>query len=176
MSRWRNSPPRPKLVITVKTPALLFAIAFLPLVSARGQGTIRATTRVLPDGSTLTAVTNPDTRTREETIAETSGKVLRKTIYTLNEQNFATGATHLDAKGGVRYKEVYSFDYSGRITESKLFTGDDRPLGRRVFVYEGKNQAHIDDYDANGILLTQARKAGAGRSGQPEVRRAIPVR
>lgn len=158
----------------MKTPALLFALVLLPLAAACGQGTIRATTRVMPDGSTLTTVTNPDARTREETIAETSGKVRSKTIYFLNEQNFATGATHLDAKGKVRYKETYLFDYAGRITESKLYAADDRPLGRRVFVYEGKTQARIEDYDASGNLLTPA--ARAGRPAKPEVRRATPVR
>jgi len=167
----------------MKTRALIFALALLPLAAASGQGVLRATTRVLPDGSTLTTVTNPDTQTREETIAEAgaggkAGKVLSKTIYFLNEQNFAKGATHLDGKGAVRYKETYLFDYSGRIMESKLFSADNRPLGRRVFIYDGKvqSQARIEDYDANGNLITAATRPATVRSSQPEVRRAIPVR
>lgn len=148
----------------------------LPLAAAHAQGTIKATTRMRPDGSSLTTVTNPDTRTREETIAEQNGKVRSKTVYTLNGENFATGATHFDAKGAVRYKEVYTFDYTGRITESKLYAADNRPLGKRVFIIGDKNQARVEDYDAAGNLITQAGRPTTGRSGQPEVRRAIPVR
>jgi len=162
----------------VKTSALLFALAFLPLLPAGAQSdnTIKATTRMRPDGTTATTVLNPDTRTSEETIAEAGGKVLSKTIYFLNEQNFAKGATHLDAKGKVRYKESFKFDYSGRIMESTLFAADNRPLGRRVFVYEGKLQARIEDYDAAGNLISGAKRAGTARGGAPEVRRAQPVR
>ena len=160
----------------MKTPALLFALTFLPLVSARAQGMIKATTRLRPDGTTATTVINPDTRTSEETIADQSGKVLSKTIYFLNEQNFARGATHLDAQGKVRFKESYKFDYSGRVTESTLFGPKNEPLGRRVFVYEGKTQARIEDYDANGNLVAGGRKPGTTRGGAPEVRRAVPAR
>ena len=156
----------------MKTVAFLFSL-LLPLAAARAQGTIRATTRLLPDGSSLTAVTNPEKRTREETIAEAGGKVRSKTVFFLNEQNFAKGATHLDGQGHIRYKEAFKFDSSGRITESKLYSADDRPLGRRVFVYEGKAQARIEDYDTGGNLITPAAKAGAAR---PEVRRASPIR
>ena len=159
----------------MKTRALLFVLALLPLAGAHGQGTIKATTRLLPDGSSLTAVTDPDKHTREETITEAGGKVRSKTVFFLNEQNFAKGATHLDAKGNIRYKETYRFDYSGRITESLLFSADDRPLGRRVYVYEGKAQARIDDYDATGNLIAAPARSGGTRTGTPQVRRAIPV-
>ena len=160
----------------MKTPALLFALAALPLVSARAQGTIKATTRIRPDGMMATTVVNPDTRTSEETIAQPDGKVLSKTIYFLNSQNFAKGATHLDGKGKVRYKESFKFDYAGRIMESTLFAADNRPLGRRVFVYEGKTKARIEDYDVKGNLVSAGKKPGTTRGGAPEVRRAVPAR
>ena len=161
----------------MKTPALIFALAFLPLVSARAQGTIKATTRMRPDGSMATTVLNPDTRTSEETVTEAGtdlrpGKVLSKTIYFLNEQNFAKGATHLDGQGKVRYKESYKFDYSGKITESTLFSATNQPLGRRMFVYGAKNEVRIEDYDARGNLVS----GGKTRGGAGEVRRAVPAR
>ena len=160
----------------MKTRVLLFALAVLPLVSARAQGTIKATTRMRPDGSTATTVVNPDTRTSEETISDQSGKVLSKTIFYLNEQNFAKGATHLDGQGKVRYKETYKFDYSGKIMEATLFGPRNEPLGRRVFVYEGKAQpTRVEDYDASGNLVTGGRKPGTTRGGPPEIRRAVPV-
>lgn len=160
----------------MKKSALLFALAALPLASAFAQGTIRATTRMRPDGTTATTVINPDTRTSEETIAQPDGKVLSKTIYFLNEQNFAMGATHLDGQGRVRYKESYKFDYSGKLTESTLFGAKNEPLGRRVFVYEGKTKARIEDYDVNGNLVSAGKKPGPTRGGPPEVRRAVPAR
>ena len=129
-----------------------------------------------PDGTTATTVINPDTRTSEETIAQPDGKVLTKTVYFLNAQNFAMGATHLDGQGRVRYKESYKFDYTGRITESTLFGAKNEPLGRRVFVYEGKTKARIEDYDVNGNLVSAGKKPGTTRGGAPEVRRAVPAR
>lgn len=159
----------------MKTAALLFAL-LLPLATARAQGTIRATTRVLPDGSTLTAVTDPEKRTREESILDAAGKVRSKTIFFLNSQNFARGATHFDARGVIRYKEAYKFDPAGRITEAKLYSADDRPLGRRVFIYEGRHEARIEDYDAAGNRLAPGSRPGGGRPPPPEIRRAIPLR
>ena len=165
----------------MKTRVLLFLLAALPL-AAHTQGTIKATTRMRPDGTMATTVLNPDTRTSEETITEVGtdqrpGKVLSKTVYFLNDQNFAKGATHLDGQGKVRYKESYKFDYSGKIMEATLFGPNNEPLGRRVFVYEGKAQpVRVDDYDVNGSLLTGGRKPGTTRSTAPEVRRAQPVR
>lgn len=159
----------------MKTPALLLAL-LLPLAAASAQGMIRATTRVLPDGSTVNAVTDPEKRTREESIVDAAGKVRSKTIFFLNAQNFARGATHLDGKGVIRYKEAFKFDPSGRISESKLYSADDRPLGRRVFIYEGKNEARIEDYDVAGNRVARGKHPGGGRPPTPETRRAIPLR
>ena len=151
----------------MKIPTLLFLLAALaPALHA--QGTIRATTRLLPNGTNMTTVTNPDTRTREETITDAGGKLLGKTIYYLNEQNFARGATHLDGKGKVRYKELYTFDYAGQITESKLFGANNQPLGRRVFIADGKDKARVEDYDAAGNLITKAGKPATGKAGRPK--------
>jgi hypothetical protein len=146
--------------------AALFVL--LTAASAIAQSNaIKATSRVLPDGSTLTTITNPETQTREETVSQPpsrteafagkSGRVLSKKIYTLNEQNFATGVTHFDGKGAVRYREVFTFDGNGRVTESKLFSPVNQPLGRRVFIYDTnvENQARIEDYDAAGRLIAR---------------------
>ncbi len=159
----------------MKIPAFLFALVLLPL-AVRAQGTIRATTVMLPDGSTLTKITNPDTRTREATITQANGKVVSRTLYALNAQNFETGATHYDGKGTVRYKEIYTFDYLGRITEKKFFSGTNQPLGRRVYINGEKNQARVEDYDAAGNLISKSGQPGAGKSGTPDARRAVPVR
>ena len=128
-------------------------------LSAPAQEAVKTVMRILPDGSTRTTVSNPDERTSEEIISEPNGKVIRKTVFTMNEQNIATGATHFDAKGAVRYKEAYTLDASGRLQESRLFSRDGRPLGRRVFTYDAKNQPRVEDFDARGNPVAAPTKA-----------------
>jgi hypothetical protein len=147
----------------VVKPAACLLLFFLLGMSVFGQadafGVIKETTRVFPDRSTSTTVTDPEKRTSEETLRDAAGKVMRRTVYPLNDRNFARGAIHYDAKGVVVYKEVYVYDDSGRISESKLFTRDNQPKGKLVFVYEGgNNTARIEDYDEFGNLVAQPAK------------------
>ncbi len=119
----------------MKTLALLLATCFLAVPFALAQenyGTIKATTKLLLDGSKSTTIMDPDKHTAEETILDARNKVLRKTVYPLNDRNFARGAIHYNAKGVVIYKEVYVYDFNGRITESKLLTKDYQPKGHPV--------------------------------------------
>ena len=158
MFPWRNSSRTCKLLQIVVKLAVRLLLFFLLGMSVFGQndspmGAIKETMRVFPDKSSATMVTDPEKRTSEETVRDASGKTLRRTVFPLNDQNFARGAIHYDAKGVVVYKEVYVFDYAGRITESKLFSRDNQPQGKRVFVYEADNKAHIDDYDKFGNLI-----------------------
>jgi len=163
MFRWRNSSQKDSLPGVVLKLAARLLPFFLLGMSVFGQneppmGAIKETTRVYPDKSTATMVTDPEKRTSEETVRDASGKVLRRTVFPLNDQNFARGAIHYDAKGVVVYKEVYVFDSAGRIIESKLFTRDNQPKGKRVFVYEANNKARIEDYDEFGNLITPPNK------------------
>lgn len=133
------------------------------------------TKRLLPDGYAMTILTDPNKRTRKETIEQSDGKPVRITLYILNEQNVATAASHFDGKGVVRYKEVYKFDFSGRVTESKLYGPDDKPIGRRVYIYDASNNARIEDYDVKGNLITNPSPKGGSTTTTPEVRKALPV-
>jgi hypothetical protein len=165
MFRWRNSSQKCSLPGVVVKPAARLLLFFLLGMSVFGQndpplGEIKETTRVYPDRSTATTVTDPEKHTSEETVRDASGKILRRTVFPLNDRNFARGAIHYDAKGVVVYKEVYVFDYAGRITESKLFTKDNQPKGKRVFVYEGDNKARIEDYDEFGNFITPPNPKG----------------
>ena len=146
---------------------LLFGLLSLPpCAGLRAQEPIKTTMRILPDGSSRTTVVNPDAHTSEEIFAESNGKVIRKTTYLMNEQNVATGATHFDGKGAVRYKEVYTLDASGRITESKLYSRDGKPIGRRVFTYDAQNRAQVQDYDATGNPIAARAPASDERRGK----------
>jgi hypothetical protein len=145
----------------VKALVLLSVLLFLaaPLVPAQETyGTIRATTRLRPDGTKCTTIVNPDTHTADETIYDARNKVLKKTTYLLGDGDIAVGAIFYDAKGAVIYKASYQRDGAGRVTETAFTGPDGRYYGKRVFVYgvSGDNATQIIDYDANGQLIAQA--------------------
>ena len=149
--------------IAVRILALLIAAAPFALAQNDYQGgPVKATTHVYPDGSTSTTITDPDKRTAEDVVRDAGGKMIRRTVHPLNDQDFARGAIHYNAKNEVTYKEIYVFDASGRIIESKLFTKDNQPKGKLVFIYEGKSKARIEDYDEYGRLITPANPQQGG--------------
>jgi hypothetical protein len=147
----------------VKLSALLFAL-FCAMVTAAAQetyGTIRATTRLRPDGTTSTTVMDPEKGTAEETISDSNGKALRKTTYILGERNISVGAIFADAKGKEIYKASYKRDGLGRIVETVFNSPDDRYLGKRIFVYgSGETVTRVEDYDAQGQLIAKPQAAG----------------
>ncbi len=135
-------------------------IASLAIAAAQDAPVIRATTRVLADGSHATTITDLDARTATETITDAGGKMMRKTLFTLDESGASIGAIHYDAKGNVRYKEAYK-RAGGQIAASYLYSKEDKLLGHRMFLYGGKGEViQIDDYDAAGKLIPKATPAG----------------
>jgi hypothetical protein len=153
---------------------MLFTLALCvgPLAFGQGepQGTIKATTKIRADGTRATTIVDPDKRTAEETLTDSAGKVLKKSIFTLDDRNFSKTAIHYDAKGEIRYKESYTRDGSDRITESLLFSKDDRPLGKRLFYYDSRGKAEIQDYDANGNLIARPEPVKPGRPDKKKKR------
>jgi hypothetical protein len=130
-------------------------------------GAVKATTRILPDGSRATNIVNPDKREAVETVTDAAGKVLRKTLFTLDERDLTTGAIHYDNKDAVRYKEAYKRDGADRISETYLYSAADKLLGHRVFNYDGKgNVVQVDDYDAAGKLMMKPNTPAPGRSSR----------
>lgn len=117
-------------------------------------GAVKATTRILPDGTKAVNIVEPDKREATETITDSSGKVLKKTWFSLDDRDFTTGAIHYDAKGNIRFKESYKRDGADRITATYFYSKDDKYLGYRTFNYDGKgNIQNYDDYDAKGNLI-----------------------
>jgi hypothetical protein len=128
-------------------------------------GAVKATTRILPDGSRTTNVVNPDKREATETVTDAAGKVMRKTWYSLDERDFTTGAVHYDAKGNIRYKESFKRDGADRISATYLYSKDDKLLGHRIFSYDDKgNVNRIEDYDATGKLMSTTTPTAPGTS------------
>jgi hypothetical protein len=130
-------------------------------------GAVKATTRILPDGSRATNIVDPDKREAVETVTDAAGKVLRKTLFTLDERDLTTGCIHYDAKNNVRYKEAYKRDAADRIAETYLYSAADKLLGRRVFNYDGRgNITQVDDYDSFGKLIMKPSTPSPGRGSR----------
>jgi len=142
--------------------ALLFTCLLAATAAvAQDAPVVRATTRVLADGSKATIITDREKATATETVTDANGKVMRKTLFTLNPDGQSNGAIHYDAKNNIRYKESYKRDVTGQIAASYLYSKDDKLLGHRTFVYDGKGATtQIDDYDAAGKLIPKAPAQG----------------
>ena len=151
----------------MKTLALVLAGSLLVSSFACAQeefGTIKVTTKLRPDGSKSTTITDPDKRTAEETVTNAGGKVLQKITYLLGDRDLAVGAIFYDAKGNVAYKASYERDGVGHVVEAAFSAPDDRYLGKRVFVYgNGDNATQVIDYDANGQIITPAQTASQSK-------------
>jgi hypothetical protein len=178
----------------MKNPFLLIALVVLiPVVGLAAEAPIRrdsndalrSTTAVRPDGSVMTTVVNPEAHTREETFSDASGYLLRSVLYLLDDRNVAISAIHYSIKPGfkpevirkpgtkpaepekiLRYKEVYKLDMSDRVVESTLTSANGAAMGRRVYAYDSKGRAQVQDYDANGLLISSS-------SAQPEAKPLI---
>lgn len=144
-----------------------------PLVRAQETyGTIRATTKLREDGSKSTTIVDPEKRTAEETITDSGNKVLRKTTYLLGDHDLAVGAIFYNAKGVAIYQASYQRDAQGHVVESSFTSPDGRYLGKRLFVYGAKDAvSQVQDYDANGVLITSAAKPGAASTSSGRKRR-----
>ncbi len=132
-------------------PRLLFALLLLATPSmSQGEVTFKST------------VIDPETHAVTETIADSKGKILRKTTFYFDENNWAKSAIHYDTEGNVRYKEVNKRDGAGHVIETWIYGKDDKVLGRRTFTYtaDGK-QADVKDFDAQGRPIAKAVRATA---------------
>jgi len=142
----------------VKILAILFSLSLA--AAAQDSPVVRATTRVLADGSRATTITDREAQTATETVTTASGKVIRKKLFTLDAEGVSTGVIHYNEKGVVVYKEAYKRDFSGQIAASYLYSPADKLLGHRTFLYGSKGEViQIDDYDASGKLIPKAAPA-----------------
>ncbi|MEO7796866.1 MAG: hypothetical protein ABIY47_03960 [Opitutaceae bacterium] len=155
----------------MKTSAILITALLLAIPLARAQnetyGTIKATTKLRPDGSKSTTIVDPEKRTAEETIWDNSGKPTRKITYLLGDGDLAVGAIFSDAKNKVIYRASYKRDGYGHIAETSFSSPEGKYLGRRLFFYgPGDAVSRIEDYDANGLLISPPQQGSAGKSAK----------
>jgi len=143
---------------------LAFLLILLAAPLARAQFTrgdaIKATTTVHSDGTRSTMLVNPETQSAEAIYYDLGGKVTQKIVYPLDGQNQPVGSVSYNAKGAIVAKSSYVRDGSGRISEETLTAANGQFLRKRVYSYSTKNKiSRVDEYDANGVLLTPPRAA-----------------
>jgi hypothetical protein len=156
----------------VKTPVFLIA-SLCAVVCAQAQesfGTIKSTTKLRPDNTSVTTVKDPEKHTWEETVTDASGKVQRKTTYVLDDRDLAIGAIFADGKGNILYKASYQQDGQGRTIEATFTSADGRYLGKRRFIFDSGPTARVEDYDANGVLIARPQAVVRPRTTAPRTR------
>lgn len=144
---------------------LLLSLVSAPFVRAQGESnaTIKATVKFLEGGAKSSTIVDPEQRTAVETVTDAKDRMIRKTTFLLDDHNFAMAAIHYDARGAIRYKESYQRDSANHVVESRLTNGDGASLGRRVFTYVGDKVTTVQDFDAQGNLLTPAKPPSQAR-------------
>jgi hypothetical protein len=80
---------------------------------------------------------------------------MQKITYLLGDGDLAIGAIFYDLKGNVKYKASYKRDGQGRVIETSFTSSDDRYLGKRKFYFGSTDTPRVEDYDANGVLITK---------------------
>lgn len=128
------------------------------LASAQNDsgGTLKVTTRLLPDGSKTVMKTDVEAHTMEATTYNSADKLTQRIIYMLDAQDQPKSGVVYAPNGKPVYKCAYEHDSLGRITEERDYTLANQLIRR--FVYEFGNSAtavRIRAFDANGNELQQ---------------------
>lgn len=140
--------------------ALLFSAAFAQAQSGSDSGAIRATTTIHQDGTRSVTIVDPEKSTAEETQTDSSGKVLRKVTYLLDDRKQPMGSIAYDAKGNVLYRTTYKRDGMDRVDEESISGADGRFMRRRVYTYGAQNKVtNVVEYDAAGNVISAPKPA-----------------
>jgi len=136
-------------------------IVVAPALRAQeSYGTIKATVKIVPGVGETTTIKDPEKHTSEETVRDPGKRILKRTVYLLDERDQAASAIFYDGKGQILYKATYQRDEAGRVVEVAFASADDRFLGKRTFAYDAKNVAtQVTDYDANGQMIVPVEMA-----------------
>ena len=139
--------------------ALLTALFAASPARAQTEG-VHETMTIHPDGTRTITIVDPEKPTSDETLQDSKGKTLRKTTYLLDDRRQALGSITYDPKGTILYRTSFRRDPTGRIDEEAISSATGQPLRRRVYTYGAGNKVtNIQEYDANGNLLTSAKAA-----------------
>ena len=153
----------------MKSSLLALALAMFPLTGSllAQEASIKVTSVMHADGTRTETHTNLEDRTAEEKQLNAAGKMLRRTVYQLDEQGHPSGGTHYSAKNVATYRFEFTRDTLGRISEEKDYTVDGKLFQRMVYRFGANGKVvGIDTYDAQGNLV-RGGGSGGGKKQQP---------
>jgi hypothetical protein len=114
-------------------------------------------------GTRSTTILDPEKHTAEETFTDSAGKVLKKTVFTVNERNFSTSAI-ITTRGAMSATKRFTHwtEAIGSVKRSSL----PRTIGHSANAFSittNEAKAYIEDYDAKGTLIPAPAPVKPGR-------------
>lgn len=148
----------------------LFLLLFLALPTlSRAQDdtapvNVRVTVAQNADGSRTTYEFNDSTHTAVATTKDKDGKLREKIRYVLDVAGHFQSGEIMGPGDKFRYKSLYKYNESGKMTEEAHLTREDVLINKIVFHYDASGrQTGYAVFDANGKLLGQTSPVrGAG--------------
>lgn len=111
----------------------------LPAAFAAGP-MIQARSTYHQDGSRTETIVDPETKTKTETTYNTSGVVVSRHQYLLNEQGQVTQGNIYDGAGNLVARSISDFDAYGRVKGSRLFNLQGECFQQTVYEYTADNK------------------------------------
>ncbi len=132
------------------------ALALLAAAAVAGaeEANIKVTSVVHPDGSKTDTITNFAERTSEERLVNQAGKVLRRTIFTLDDEGRQNGGVVYGPDNKPLSRFQFVRDAMGNIIEHRDYTVKGEVIQRKIYRLSGEGKVlGIDTYDKNGTLV-----------------------
>ncbi len=101
-----------------------------------------------PDGTKTITTTNLEEKTLEEQVVDGRGKILRRTLYKLDDQQRLAWGRVFGPRNDLRFVDIFKYGGDGRISEIKRYLPDKRLL--MVLRYEAGRPSLFDA--ANNLL------------------------
>jgi len=158
----------------MKLRILAFALMLAALPAGRNllaqEANIKVTSVMHADGTRTETVTNVQEGTSEEKTLNAAGKLLRRTVYKLDETGKPVEGTAYSEKGAPIYRFTYTRDSFGRIAEESDFKMDGTLFQRFVYRFTPEGRvAGVDTFDGQGNLV----RGAGGKSTPPK---KVPAR
>jgi hypothetical protein len=140
-----------KMKSAIRSLSILLA-CWGPALCAQAQDTgVKVSIMVHDDGSRTTTTIDPEKHTQEEATFSMQEKLLKRIVFTIDDNKLALSGIVYAANGKPVRKMVYKYDPLNRLTEEQDFTAADQYIGKFVYEYNAKGKvSKIRGYDATG--------------------------